>query len=210
MRASSTIGRFEPPDIISSLRRVLSVSVLGGDPSLQASASALKMHPRTLNRRLRERGTTFQRELGLARFQPRQPVPRKQQRLHDDDLQRARLRRSERVHTRLRTLVRDLANPMAPCSSERRSSGAVSAATHASDQLERSMTKTSQDRIDTFFILHAARADRWRAAADVADRWANGEGDRAAVKAALADVLIMEEFHAVPGREDHAGVGPAH
>ncbi len=61
------------------------------------------------------------------------------------------------------------------------------------------MTTTSQDRIDSFFILHAARADRWRAAADVADRWASGEGDRAAVKAALADVLIMEEFHAVPG-----------
>ena len=61
------------------------------------------------------------------------------------------------------------------------------------------MPSASQDRIDSFFILHAARADRWRAAADVADRWANGDGDRAAVKAALADVLIMEEFHAVPG-----------
>jgi AraC-like DNA-binding protein len=58
----------DPPDIISSLRRVLAVSVLGGDPSLEGSALALNMHPRTLNRRLRERGTTFQRELGLARF----------------------------------------------------------------------------------------------------------------------------------------------
>jgi AraC-like DNA-binding protein len=58
----------EPPDIISSLRRVLAVSLLGGDASLQASASALNMHPRTLNRRLRERGTTFQRELGFVRF----------------------------------------------------------------------------------------------------------------------------------------------
>ena len=61
------------------------------------------------------------------------------------------------------------------------------------------MTNPSQDRIDAFFVLHAARADRWRAAADVADRWAAGEGDRSAVKAALGDVLIMEEFHAVPG-----------
>ncbi len=61
------------------------------------------------------------------------------------------------------------------------------------------MPSASQDRIDTFFILHAARADRWRAAADVADQWANGGADRAAVKAALADVMIMEEFHAVPG-----------
>lgn len=61
------------------------------------------------------------------------------------------------------------------------------------------MTTTTDSRIDAFFVLHAARADRWRAAADVADQWANGTSDRTAVKAALADLLIMEEFHAVPG-----------
>ena len=61
------------------------------------------------------------------------------------------------------------------------------------------MTKTTDTRIDAFFVLHAARADRWRAAADVADQWANGTSNRAAVKAALADLVIMEGFHAVPG-----------
>ncbi len=57
-----------PPDIISSLRRILAVTVLDGDHSLLATATALQLHPRALNRRLRERGTTFQRELAHTRF----------------------------------------------------------------------------------------------------------------------------------------------
>jgi AraC-like DNA-binding protein len=58
----------EPPDIASQLRRVLGETVLGGDHSLEATAATLRLHPRTLNRRLREYSTTFRRELAEARF----------------------------------------------------------------------------------------------------------------------------------------------
>ena len=61
------------------------------------------------------------------------------------------------------------------------------------------MSSSAGDRIDAFLILHSARADRWRVVETAASRWANGEGDRAELKAALADVAIIEEFHAVPG-----------
>src|SRR6478752_10380863 len=56
-----------------------------------------------------------------------------------------------------------------------------------------------QARIDAFFVLNSARADSWRRAHTLAQRWAAGTVTRAAVKAALADVVVMEEFHAVPG-----------
>ncbi|MCP8937920.1 AraC family transcriptional regulator [Alsobacter sp. SYSU M60028] len=58
----------DPPDVASRLRRHLAVVVLGGDQSLKAAAEALGLHPRVLNRRLNEEGTTFQRELADARF----------------------------------------------------------------------------------------------------------------------------------------------
>ncbi len=58
----------EPPDIVSSLRRILAVTALDGDHSLRTTAAALKLHPRALNRRLREQNTTFQRELAHTRF----------------------------------------------------------------------------------------------------------------------------------------------
>ncbi len=61
------------------------------------------------------------------------------------------------------------------------------------------MDTRNEQRIDAFFILHSARADRWRAAADAAAAWANGHADRARVKASLSEVSIIEEFHALPG-----------
>lgn len=54
-------------------------------------------------------------------------------------------------------------------------------------------------RIDSFFLMHSARADSWRMVHSLAEAWAAGTASRAEVKAALADVAVLEEFHAFPG-----------
>ncbi|MCP8937921.1 decarboxylase [Alsobacter sp. SYSU M60028] len=61
------------------------------------------------------------------------------------------------------------------------------------------MSEAKHDRIDQFFILHASRADLWRNVESVAAKWSNGTGDAAEVKAAVAEIAVIEEFHAVPG-----------
>ena len=61
------------------------------------------------------------------------------------------------------------------------------------------MADATHERIDAFFILHSARADNWRHVANVASRWSSGAATRADLKDALADLAVIEEFHAVPG-----------
>jgi arginine decarboxylase len=55
------------------------------------------------------------------------------------------------------------------------------------------------DNIDRFFVMHAARSDQWREVLTAAEKWAAGAGTRAAVEAELADIALIEEFHAYPG-----------
>ncbi|MBL8584339.1 MAG: hypothetical protein JNL61_19210 [Rhizobiaceae bacterium] len=55
-------------------------------------------------------------------------------------------------------------------------------------------------RIDHFFSMPAARADRWRVLTAVAGDWAADLADAAAARAALATLGPIEEFHAFPGR----------
>ena len=46
----------------------------------------------------------------------------------------------------------------------------------------------TNDRIDRFLVMHAARADQWREVLTAAQQWAAGHGDRAKVEAELSDV----------------------
>ncbi|MBB4042061.1 arginine decarboxylase [Microvirga flocculans] len=61
------------------------------------------------------------------------------------------------------------------------------------------MSKTAHERIDAFFILHAGRADSWRNVENIASRWQAGKSCPEELKAALADLAVLEEFHASPG-----------
>ncbi|MEJ1156694.1 decarboxylase [Prosthecomicrobium sp. N25] len=54
-------------------------------------------------------------------------------------------------------------------------------------------------RIDHFFSMPSARADGWRALADVAGAWADGRAAVGAVAEAFATATGMEDFHAFPG-----------
>jgi arginine decarboxylase len=54
-------------------------------------------------------------------------------------------------------------------------------------------------RIDEFFIMHSARADRWRSVLSAAERWVRGESVRADVEKLLSGLEVIEEFHAYPG-----------
>jgi arginine decarboxylase len=58
---------------------------------------------------------------------------------------------------------------------------------------------TSEQRIDHFFSMPSARADRWRDLVGVARAWSGGRADRNAVEAALAELGPIEDFHAFPG-----------
>ena len=53
--------------------------------------------------------------------------------------------------------------------------------------------------MDRFLVMHAARADQWREVLTAAEGWAAGTGERAAVEKELADIALVEEFHAYPG-----------
>ena len=57
------------PGLIQAVYRTLRVKLLTGDCSGDSVASALSMHRRTLNRRLKDEGTTFQRCLDQVRFE---------------------------------------------------------------------------------------------------------------------------------------------
>ena len=56
------------PNVTDQVVRMLRPRVLFGDSTLEAVADSLKMHPRTLNRRLRAERTTFRKLLNQARF----------------------------------------------------------------------------------------------------------------------------------------------
>ena len=56
-------------------------------------------------------------------------------------------------------------------------------------------------RIDHFFSMPAARADRWRELTAIANEWSLGSAETAAAEAALDDLGPIEEFHAFPGPE---------
>ncbi len=56
------------PNVTDQLIRKLRPRVLFGDTSLEAAASSIGLHPRTLNRRLRAEHTTFRKLLNEARF----------------------------------------------------------------------------------------------------------------------------------------------
>lgn len=61
------------------------------------------------------------------------------------------------------------------------------------------MDATAAPRIDQFFLLYATRSDAWRDVVAAAENWANGTSDRDAVRAALDEVAVLEEYHAFPG-----------
>ncbi len=56
------------PNVTDQVVRMLRPRVLFGDSALEVVADSLKMHPRTLNRRLRGERTTFRKLLNEARF----------------------------------------------------------------------------------------------------------------------------------------------
>ena len=61
------------------------------------------------------------------------------------------------------------------------------------------MSDNRKRRIDQFFLFYSARADSWRNIANLARAWAAGLADAKGVKDAIADIAIIEEFHASPG-----------
>jgi AraC-like DNA-binding protein len=59
----------ERGDVVAQLRRVLRSALISGDASREHAARLLSMHGRTLNRRLKIRGTTFKALLEEARLE---------------------------------------------------------------------------------------------------------------------------------------------
>jgi arginine decarboxylase len=57
----------------------------------------------------------------------------------------------------------------------------------------------SEGRIDQFFVMHSARADHWREVLNAAEHWAQGKGTAKDVENCLANLEVLEEFHAYPG-----------
>jgi arginine decarboxylase len=47
--------------------------------------------------------------------------------------------------------------------------------------------------------MHSTRTDSWRSVHSAAKDWAAGSGSKAATEAALAEIAVIEEFHAFPG-----------
>lgn len=67
----SSDAMFPAPDgdLVSALRRVVCAALAGGMASGDEAARSLNLHRRTLSRRLRAQGTTFQRVLDSVRFE---------------------------------------------------------------------------------------------------------------------------------------------
>ncbi len=63
------IAKAAHPSLVQSVYRALRVKLLTGDCSGDSVARELSMHRRTLNRRLKDEGTTFQRCLDQVRFE---------------------------------------------------------------------------------------------------------------------------------------------
>jgi arginine decarboxylase len=63
------------------------------------------------------------------------------------------------------------------------------------------------DRVDHFFSMPGARADRWRTLHAVAQAWAKGSGSKAKVEAAFAELGAYEDFFAYPGRSLISALG---
>jgi arginine decarboxylase len=61
------------------------------------------------------------------------------------------------------------------------------------------MPQNRARRVDQFFLFYSARSDGWRDLAGKAQQWHLGNGDFAFVKGALADLAVLEQFHALPG-----------
>jgi len=62
------------------------------------------------------------------------------------------------------------------------------------------MLQDAQERrIDEFFAGPGARADRWRSLVEAVKAWSVGTSNRAAFETQLAQIAVMEEFHAYPG-----------
>lgn len=59
--------------------------------------------------------------------------------------------------------------------------------------------KESGQRIDAFNAMASGRSDLWRDALTAAQKWAAGNGNRTAVEESVANLAIIEEFHAYPG-----------
>lgn len=57
----------------------------------------------------------------------------------------------------------------------------------------------SGQRMDSFFAMQSGRSDLWREALAAARRWAMGDGSRADLEHNIANLEILEEFHAFPG-----------
>ena len=58
---------------------------------------------------------------------------------------------------------------------------------------------TKPDRIDNFLAMQSTRTDSWRGVHTAAKDWAAGTGSKAKTEAALAEIAVIEEFHAFPG-----------
>lgn len=70
VHARTLLGRLSTPgDIVASVRDAIEAELSGGDPRLGSVARRLAMSPRTLQRRLRERGALFGDLLDAMRFQ---------------------------------------------------------------------------------------------------------------------------------------------
>lgn len=68
-RRIAALASMDHPDLVSQLRRVLRVLLIARRSSLEQVAQLFSMHGRTLNRRLKARGTTFQALADEVRYE---------------------------------------------------------------------------------------------------------------------------------------------
>ena len=59
--------------------------------------------------------------------------------------------------------------------------------------------QVQERRIDQFFSGPGGRADDWRFLGEAAKAWSNGSGARKQFDDLLAQIEVLEEFHAYPG-----------